>query len=123
MKKLLLAAALMLTSFGAFADEFDDFVKKMQAGVNKKGIELVVFKRERVILLNGKFPMKFSELNEQQLRLFSNIDEFKRMTVEEFRKHPVFMNMVRKYHTTLVYNFIFADFKVASMVITPDDLR
>lgn len=124
MKKLLLAAMLLFASYGVFADDLDQFVQNLRPGLSKQGIELRPFKAERIVFLDSKIQHKLSEFDQTQLDFFNTqIALIKQNTINEFKKNPAIVNLIKNDRITFIYNFIFIDQKVLSLIIVPEDFQ
>jgi len=118
MKKLLLAALLFVT-FGAFADEFDDFVAKMQQGSARDGIPLRVDREQRMIFLDFKLPPHNDDWTQKQL------DAQKQEIIGNIRKRDKdgkFVAEMKKLKLTFVFNFTSSKGKILRMRISWMDL-
>jgi len=118
MKKLLLIAALLFASYGAFADEFDDIVNLFKVGAAQQGWKVRGDKPKRIIFIDIKLPMD-GELVTQEV-----FDLIKPMVIENFRKElgPDGIAMIRSYRLTLCLNFITNDGKILKLVLSPTEL-
>ena len=109
MKKLLLIAALLFASYGAFADDFDLFV----AGMRESGVGMVrTDKSHRIVFLDVKAD--FESLSDQELA------EIKSMILKGMPAENA--AIIRELNVTIVFNYISKNGKIYSVVITSSDL-
>ena len=118
MKKLLLIAALIFASYGAFADEFDDLVTYIQEdSKSQNGIASIRAAKEYgIIFMDIKFPGS-RKLSAEEL------DGGKKKIINEWRSGiPEFLAKVKKLRLVIIINFINEDREIFTMIVTPDDL-
>lgn len=115
MKKLILIAALLFASYGAFADEFDDFVGEMRERAENKGNSVRVDKARRIIFMDYKLAGRKS-FTEAEL---AGVREF---VMKGLRGDKRFAALIKKYGVTVLYNYISTDQNVFTIVVTPNDL-
>ena len=117
MKKLLLIAALLFASYGVFADEFDEFVQGAKGGV--KNIPNVIAvradKAHRILFFDFRLPDHVKDVSDEQHA------EMKRAMIRYF-KNSSFAEGFKELEVTVVYNYITADGKIYSVVISSSDL-
>ena len=112
MKKLFLIAALMFAAVGAFADDFDDFVR----GATSKKIEGVTVcpdKAHRIVFFNCKLSVPGSSVTAEQIAEARN-------AIIRSLKNP---DIPPDFDITLIYNFISTDGEVFPIVINIADLK
>ena len=120
MKKLLLAAALLFASYGAFADQFDDLVTMLRRNGEKQGWVVRSNKVGRTIFIDIKLPQTGEGVTLTQ----AQFDELKPMFVEMFRKSVKEENVpaFKSWNITIQWNFVTTDGKVFKLAIAPRDL-
>ena len=118
MKKLLLVAALLFASFGAFADEFDDIVAGVKKDCTAQGWQVRSDKAKRIIFFEIKVPAASEGVTQAQF------DEMKPMLVKSFKGGAKAEGAaaLKKLNITLQFNFVTTDGKVFRTVISPADL-
>lgn len=118
MKKLLLIAALLFASYGAFADEFDDLVTVLRNNGAKQGWTVRSVKEKRIIFIDMKLPNASDGVTQAQF------DEIRPMFVDVFKKSIKEENVpaFKKWNITIQFNFITTDGKTFKLVIAPRDL-
>ena len=112
MKKLLLIAALMFASFGAFAEEdiFDVFVTEMK---KNEAFTVRADKPHRIIFIDIKLPEEAIVLSDEQMS---------ELRSEMLRNLRDVSEAVKAIGGTIIYNFITANGKIYSLVCAPSDL-
>ena len=114
MKKLLLAAALMLTSFGAFADEFDDLVKELR-DTAPAGCSVRAAKKYRVIFADCKVPDK-------RLPTDAELASVKTALLNEWRKTPQISAVLKDNDISVFINYVGRDGTIRTIIIAPADI-
>ena len=118
MKKLLLIAALLFASYGAFADEFDEFVSLLRDNVTKQGWKMRADKAKRIIYIEGKLPCPSDGMTQE---IF---DELRPMLIGAFKQNLREENVpeFKKLNITIVFKIITTDRKFFTLKIAPRDL-
>ena len=105
MKKLLLIAALLFASYGAFADDFDEIVDAFRSGAAKAGWGFQVNYQRRVVF----FDIKFSE----NVKAFTRkeLEDFKREFIKSFSRNagPNAVARIKENHVIMVVHLVMAD--------------
>ena len=116
MKKLLLIAALLFASYGAFADEFDDFVAGMRKDLRAEGVKVRSNKSTRTVFLDIKFPIESSQITPEVLA------EMKRILIKPIKDDPRAVAELKDLRVTLVYNIISTDGRVFKIRVRSSEL-
>ena len=118
MKKLLLIAALLFASYGAFADQFDDFVIMLRQAGKQQGWVIRSNRARRIAIIEAKLPCASDGMTQEQF------NEFKPMFVEMFKKSLKAENIptFKSLNIAIQFNIITTDGKIFKLVIAPRDL-
>ena len=111
MKKLLLIAALLFASFGAFADDFDTFVEAMKT---ENSVVIRADKPHRIIFIDTKLSDDIVSLSDEE------IAEIKKELFKAAKGDDP--SVVKDLNVTIISNFITKDGKIYSVVISSGDL-
>ena len=116
MKKLFLIAALMFASFGAFADDFDEFVAEARKSLASEGVKVRSDKAERTVFFDINFPIESSQVTPEVLA------EMKQILIKPVKSDPQAVAELQALKVTLVYNIISTDGKVFKITVRSSDL-
>ena len=118
MKKLFLIAALMFAAVGAFADDFDMVVQLEQQAGEKGGFKVRGDKEYGVIFYDIKLSADTAPASPEELA------EAKKEFLKIYRRNagPNGIAILKKLSVSLIVNFIYTDYTILSIVITPDEL-
>ena len=122
MKKILLSAALLFASYGAFADDYDDFVHELRNKLgevtkNLGGPKAAVRadKPHRIVFIDFWMPDDLRRTTPEEDA------EIRRTMIEQF-KNDDSADAIRELNVTLVYNYISKKGRIVSVVISSADL-
>ena len=105
MKKLLLIAALIFASYGAFADDFDDVAELFRRNAAKVGWGYRVDRAKRMVFFDIKFTENVKSFTRQDLA------DFKREFIISFKKGagPNGVAKIKRARLTMVLKLTMAD--------------
>ena len=123
MKKLLLIAALLFASYGAFAEEmindFDALVVVLKTQLEKQGVEVRSDRATNTIFFDSKVPKPSNGVTQEQL------DAMKPVMIRGMKdrdKDGKTVQLFKRLKIKLVYNFVTTDGVKYQLVISHEEL-
>ena len=119
MKKLLLAAALLFASFGAFAEDdvFDNFVEGMRKELAPQGMKVTSDKAKRIVTIELKLPADVKAISQEEAAMI------KKELIGELTKNSDVAAVLQALKITMIYNFVLVDGATVKVKVTPADLE